>query len=334
MCAVTKYIIITSINHPTEAVARFSKWEGWQLIVIGDRKSPSVWDHEGVIYLGIEEQYTEFGALAKAIPENTYTRKMLGYIYAIRRGAKAIFDTDDDNLPYGNAQRIVEAQLFSNDRVSAKRMRSESGWLNIYKAFGAQNCWPRGFPLEYISDNTSSGAPGMDTMPWGVIQFLADEDPDVDAVYRMLGGDPVYFARDRQYILDAGTYCPINSQATLWTPETFPLLFLPLGIPDRVTDILRGYIALSCLWKTGQTVAFSSPVVYQERNAHNLFNDFQQEIPLYNNADLWSKMLLTASGNSVKDCYLDCIRKLITLKALPQNNIESYEMFLAAAGIS
>ena len=333
MVAPTKFVIITSINPPSEAITGFSKWDGWQVVVVGDRKSPVGWNYEGVTYLGIDEQYDQFGELGKAIPENTYTRKMLGYVYAIKRGAKAIFESDDDNLPYADALDKVESLLNSKDRTACERLRSDIGWLNIYNTFGAQNCWPRGFPLQFIKDAAANGVPGIDSKPWGVVQFLADEDPDVDAVYRMLGGNPVYFAREKQYILDESTYCPINSQATLWLPETFPLLFLPLGVPDRVTDILRGYIALACLWKTGRSVAYSSPVVYQERNAHNLFNDFQQEMLLYNNALAWSRLLLEIKGTCAGECYLSALQKLTEVDALPALNLEVYKQFQKLSGL-
>jgi hypothetical protein len=330
----TKFIIITSINQPNKAISDYRKWDGWQVVVVGDRKSPKKWQLEGVTFLGIDVQYTEFGEIAKAIPENTYTRKILGYVYAIKRGATAIFETDDDNLPYDDAFSHVEEQLSSIDRITYQRLRSDIGWLNIYNAFGAQKCWPRGFPLEFINNTASAGTTGKDSKPWGAVQFLADEDPDVDAVYRMLGGNPTYFARERQYVLDEGTYCPINSQATLWLPEMFPLLFLPLGVPDRVTDILRGYIALACLWKIGKSIAYASPVVYQKRNSHNLFNDFKQEMQLYTNANSWSHILLKIKGSSAGACYVSALQKLIEVKAIPEKNLEVYDMFLKTAGLA
>ncbi|MCX6227023.1 MAG: hypothetical protein NTV01_20130 [Bacteroidia bacterium] len=333
MVSSTKFVVITSINPPTEAIGCFSKWDGWQVVVVGDRESPANWYHDNVIYFSIDEQYNDFGQLAKAIPENTYTRKMLGYVYAIRHGATAIFESDDDNLPYADAVSKIENLLYSTDRMDCKRLRSDIGWLNIYKAFGAHKCWPRGFPLEYVNLPEASSMPGTDFKPWGTVQFLADEDPDVDAIYRMLDGEPVYFAHDRKYVLDEGTYCPINSQATLWLPEMFPLLFLPLGVPDRVTDILRGYIALSCLWKLGKTIAYISPIVKQERNVHNLLNDFKQEMFLYNNANNWSRILLEIKGCNASDYYLYSLQELIKIMAIPKNNLEVYKMFIKDSGL-
>jgi hypothetical protein len=198
----------------------------------------------------------------------------------------------------------------------------------MYELFGAQKCWPRGFPLHKVLTSESRTAQSAKPMPWGVLQYLADEDPDVDAVYRMTNAAPVYFARGKQISLAHGQFCPFNSQATLWTPDTYPLMFLPVGVRDRVTDILRGYIALSCLWANGVTLSYASPVVFQVRNAHNLLNDFEQEIDLYRHGDAWCKELVTVAGGGMKVSYRDAIQKLIALDVLPSLNLDIYDAFV------
>ena len=224
------FIIITTINSPSEAILGFRNWADWHLVVVGDRKTPADWSCEGVTFLGLDEQYRMFGDLASVISENTYTRKMLGYAYAIRQGATAIFESDDDNIPYVDAAHCIEAFLADSTRSFGERCSVSNGWLNVYELFGASDCWPRGFPIERIKDPIPEQRSGQNSNPWSLIQFLADEDPDVDAIYRLVFNRPVFFARERRYILDAGTYSPVNSQATLWTPEMFPFLFLPLGV--------------------------------------------------------------------------------------------------------
>ena len=42
-------------------------------------------------------QYEILLNFAKICPENNYARKNIGYLYAIKNGAKLIFETDDDN---------------------------------------------------------------------------------------------------------------------------------------------------------------------------------------------------------------------------------------------
>ena len=328
-----KFVVITSINPPNEAISQFAKWPGWDVVVVGDRKTPEPWAYPNVTYLNIEQQHDmfgEFGNFVSSIPENTYLRKMIGYIYAIRHGANLIFESDDDNIPYPDASEIVESHLPPETRKQGRHGRHDSGWHNVYRSFGSKKCWPRGFPLELI--NKSHPQIGYGNNSWGILQFLADEDPDVDAIYRMSNGESVLFENKEKIILDAGTYCPVNSQATLWTEETFPLLFLPFGVADRVTDILRGYIATTCLWKENYSVAYASPIVYQKRNAHNLFHDFMQEQPLYLYADQWRRMLISLKTKTMIDTYRAALQQLSTGGFITPDNIELYEEFLLEIG--
>lgn len=334
MAVKSKYIVITTINNPNEAIRKFSGWDGWQLVVIGDRKTPLDWHCNGAIYLGIEEQYKLFGDLAHAIPENTYTRKVLGYVYAIQHGATAIFESDDDNIPYADASTHVNRYLEDTAPADgAIRLSNSKGWINIYDLFGAPECWPRGFPIQHVKDGPNCIETGRDNKPWALTQFLADEDPDVDAIYRMVGGSSCYFAREKKFILDAGTYCPFNSQATLWTRETFPLLFLPLGVFDRVTDILRSYIATTALWKMSRSVLYASPIVFQKRNTHNLHEDFVQEIPLYVNTESWCRQLSEIEASNPIEFYRTAINVLDACNTFSLDNAEAYELFLKSSDL-
>jgi hypothetical protein len=255
---------------------------------------------------------------------------MLGYIYAIQRGATLIFESDDDNIPYADARQQLER--FTADRAGSisERRTADDNWLNVYPFFGASNCWPRGFPLELIKSQGVIGRIGSDRKPWGVLQFLADEDPDVDAIFRLVDGRSCQFAQERAIILDEGTFCPFNSQATLWTPEAFPLMFLPLGVSDRVTDILRGYIATVGLWRIGAAVAYASPIVFQKRNMHNLHKDFLQELPLYTNAAVWCQELKALDVSNAIGFMRSALTRLARAGAVAPSNLPIYEQYLEA----
>lgn len=324
-----KFIVITSINAPTDAVREFAKWQGWTTIVVGDRKSPQEWVCGDVVYLSIEDQIKQFPEFSAMLPENTYLRKMIGYLYAFRNGAEAIFESDDDNISYPDALDQIEAALVGS-REMGTTVGASTGWVNIYSEFGALGCWPRGFPLHHIQNSGEGiGRGATKGLPWGVIQYLADEDPDVDAIYRMTHSEPVFFARNRVLRLEEKSYCPFNSQATLWVPETFPLMFLPIGKTDRVTDILRGYMSLACLWKSGYTLAYASPVMYQKRNFHNLFRDFEQEIDLYRFGDSWSRDLLNIEGGSPATVFASAIDLMVKANVLPELNRDAFNIFVA-----
>ena len=327
-----KYIVITSVNDPSEAILRFREWAGWHLVVVGDRKSPVAWDCPGVTYLNLEQQYARFGALAKVIPENSYKRKTLGYVYAIQSGAEVILESDDDNIPYANARETVETDL-AGSRDLLPLVSSASGWINAYREFGAPTCWPRGYPLDRINQaETLHYSPGGDGVKWGVLQYLADEDPDVDAIFRLTRGGTVSFAKNRGMRLGRGVFGPFNSQATVWVRETFPFLFLPLGVTDRVTDILRGYMALPCLWQCGYTLAYASPIVHQVRNEHNLLRDFELELDLYRFADRWCQNLATAvvGTRTPAKAFAAAIAALALEKELIDENAKAYDLFLGS----
>jgi hypothetical protein len=112
-------------------------------------------------------------------------------------------------------------------------------------------------------------------------QGLADSNPDVDALYRLLLPLPQFFDKDRSVILGTGSWCPFNSQNTTWFKRAFPLMYLPVHCSFRMTDIWRSFVAQRIAWENGWRVCFQSPTVLQSRNEHNLLSDFEQEIPGY-----------------------------------------------------
>jgi hypothetical protein len=331
-----KFVVMTTVNRPGKAAARFAQWEDWQTVVIGDRKTPEPWECEGATYIGLDGQHEICGEFSGAVPEGSYARKMIGYVFAMRNGATAIFDTDDDNVPYLAATGIIETELWDHGcRLHYEGRRPGIGqrWLNVYGLFGASHCWPRGFPPECVKGFGYRIERRCENRYRAVVQFLVDGEPDTDAIYRLTNGKPVNFERGRGYVLDYDVYCSINSQATLWKPEAFPLMFLPVGVSDRVTDILRGYIAQVAIHKTGDVIGYHSPIVFQVRNPHDLLKDFEEELPLYRNASRWMDALLELPGESRISLFRAALRKLVEIGAIPELNVGLYEMFLKVAGI-
>ena len=291
-----KFIVITSIFNPTEAISAFAKLKDYQLIVVGDKKSPADWQHENVIYLDTNKQVELNSSLANAIPFNHYGRKMMGYAYAIQQGADLIIDTDDDNIPYGDWG-------FPNFEGTYLQSEKDLGWVNIYHYFTDQHIWPRGLPLRNIRDSREKlNLEGKSDSKVGIWQGLADEDPDVDALYRLTSDTPCTFKKKDPVVLGVGTACPFNSQNTAIRKELFPLLFLPSFVTFRFTDILRGIIAQPILWQDGYRLGFTSATVVQKRNVHDYFRDFESEVPMYLHTEKSFDAVLNAVGfGSVKD---------------------------------
>jgi len=269
------WIVVTTINPPTTAIAAMSRMTeiGWRVVVVGDCKTPANWSAPGIDYLSVERQRELYGSLADALPYNHYCRKNLGYLFAISHGAKCLLETDDDNIPYEDFGKSLSPWLEA-------RLVQGASWINAYKYFTAAHIWPRGLPLDEIgSVGTLSTDPVAGNFP--VQQYLADLDPDVDAVYRLVVNKEVTFDRKRPLAIDQGCWTPFNSQNTVFYGESFPLLYLPCHVSFRMTDIWRSFVIQQALWIFGQRVAFLSATVKQVRNVHNLAKDFSDEVPGY-----------------------------------------------------
>lgn len=271
------YIVITSIFPPTPAVIEFSKKVGHQLIVVGDKKSPSLWEVPGVTYLSIADQEASKFALKTKLPFNHYGRKMIGYLHAIQAGAEIIVDTDDDNIPYEDWQ-------FPPNEGTFLTSPANKGFVNVYKSFTSHHIWPRGYPLDLVLNdehNLQENELYLQSAAIGFWQGLADGDPDVDAIYRLVDNKEVFFGKRLPIVLDAGTLCPFNSQNTAVRSELFPLLYLPAFVSFRFTDILRGLVAQPIMWAHGYRLGFTQATVIQVRNPHDYMRDFESEIPCY-----------------------------------------------------
>lgn len=275
-----KFIIITSINYPTKALHEFSQFTDWQVVVVADRKTPTDWQLDNVKILTVEEQESLPLETVKFSPWNHYARKNLGYLYALMQGAELLYETDDDNIPYESWQTGFPFAL----EVEADAYTKPAKFINAYHHFCDEHIWPRGFPLTAVLNQEGETQvlklqPANKLAP--IQQGLADLEPDVDAIYRLTVGKQITFSQAAPLYVVPGSYCPFNSQNTLWYPEAFPYLLLPVSVPSRVTDIWRGYVAQRFLHRQNKGVLFCNASVYQERNYHNLHHDFVEELQLY-----------------------------------------------------
>jgi hypothetical protein len=300
-----KFIVITSIFLPTEAIEEFAKLKDWKIIVVGDKKTAADWRYPGVTYLSPEGQQEVARKFAGLLPWNSYTRKNIGYLYAIAQGARIIYESDDDNIPLDN---WVNEPKFSTDA----ELLSDASFVNIYSYFTDKKVWPRGIPLRCVLEAEIPKVSVSENLKVGVWQFLADEDPDVDAIYRLTNNTPIYFNWREPLVLDQGTCCPFNSQNTYFRKEVFPLLYLPSTVTFRFTDILRGLVAQPVLWAAGYHLGFAGATVLQKRNPHDYLKDFESEIPCYLQADRVVQIAKDAvsSERSISENLLSVYRAL------------------------
>lgn len=322
-------VVITTINPPTRAVreiARDARRLDAEFVLIGDSKSPADFHQEGATYLDLEAQRASgfsYGAIA---PDRHYARKNVGYLAAIRNGATVLIETDDDNIPrddfWAPRSATVEA-----------RVAEAAEWTNVYAWWSDALIWPRGLPLDAIR----TAPPALNSLPrervyCPIQQGLADENPDVDAIYRLVLPLPVDFRRSEPVAL-RGAWCPFNSQNTTFWPDAFPLLYLPYHCSFRMTDIWRSFVAQRIAYLNGWGVLFHDASVFQERNEHSLIRDFEEEIPGYlHNRRIriaLDELELPSGSDAVPSALRACYARLIEIGVVGAGEAELLDAWLA-----
>ena len=320
----SSFIVITSINQPTEAIKKFSERSDHNLIVVGDKKTPGDWGHKNVDFISTDNQLLMDWKILKDLPFNHYSRKMIGYLTAIKNGATLIVDTDDDNIP-------KEDWDFPSLTGRFLQLKEGLGFVNIYQHFTKEPIWPRGFPLKGITKKFDfANDSSYQNCNIGIWQGLADEDPDVDAIYRLTSDKPCFFDHSDPIVLNKGSICPFNTQNTIIRKELFPLLFLPTTVSFRFTDILRGLVAQPIIWLNNFQLGFTHATVVQKRNPHDYMSDFLSELPMFENIE---KVISIASSSisemkSINDNLYNSYFNLSREKIVKENELANVEAWL------
>jgi len=283
-----KWVVVTTINYPTDAIKKLAALPGWRVVVVADKKTPKDWKWENCDFLSVEKQKELGYYMHDLLPWNHYGRKNLGYIYAIQHGAKTVYETDDDNLL--NQDHIVYLEEYADVKSIGPNDPSISV-VNPYAHFGEPTIWPRGYPLEHImkSQTYHLGESKRTLIP--IQQGLANKDPDVDAIFRLTRKLDITFANNEPVSLASGAMTPFNSQNTVFHNRALWGMLIPITTTFRVCDIWRGYWSQRLVWEIGGTLAFLPASVIQNRNPHHLLEDFIDEDDLYKQAGKLVKFL-------------------------------------------
>ncbi|CAL5222166.1 g4491 [Coccomyxa viridis] len=273
-----RWIIITSISYPTDAIKVLAKMPDWKVLVVADEKTPADWALENVEFLGMEEQRKLGYEILPLTPLHSYARKNLGYLWAIQHGAEELYETDDDNEPVNNMLPNLDNGYYVYNGTGRQV-------ANPYAHFGFPHIWPRGYPLDQIRPQAQAERfSRLQARPL-ILQGLADKDPDVDAIFRLTQPMGIDFDKESPaVVLPEGLMCPFNSQNTLFDQKALWGTLIPITTSFRVCDIWRGYWVQRLLWELEGNLAFTAPTVDQFRNPHTLTKDFLDEDDLYKKA--------------------------------------------------
>jgi hypothetical protein len=267
-----KAIVTTTINGPTPAIQAFDALSDWELIVVGDKKTPGDYRLQRGIYLSPEQQEKYDPALSEAIGWNCIQRRNFGFLWAKDLGADVIASVDDDNIPLeGWGESLLVGQQIEVDYYTTD--------LPAFDPVGATNyphLWHRGYPLQLVSRRNYSEK----TRKTASVDIQADfwnGDPDVDALCRMEHAPHCQFD-PRCFPMAANKMGPFNSQNTFLSKDVLEHYFVFPHV-GRMDDIWPSYYVQS----KGFRVVYGRPSVYQQRNAHDLTLDLRQEYVGYEN---------------------------------------------------
>jgi hypothetical protein len=99
-----------------------------------------------------------------------------------------------------------------------------------------------------------------------------------------------------------------------------------------MTDIWRSFVAQRCLWELTYGLVFHAPEVEQDRNQHNLFKDFEDEVPGYlNNRRIVSTLDgLALRGGETEICnnLRRCYEAMVGISVIPDKELVLLEAWL------
>ncbi|HEY0184242.1 MAG TPA: glycosyltransferase family A protein [Rhodopila sp.] len=261
-------IVTTTINHPTEAIECFDDIEGFDLVVIGDRKTPGDYRLRRGLYVGPDEQERRYPRLSRLLGWNCIQRRNIGLLIALEMGADIVAVVDDDNIPLpGWGQGLLIGRS-----VPMRRYRCDAVAFDPIGTSNHPSLWHRGFPIQLVADRNYS----VHDEAVATVRIQADfwnGDPDVDAVCRMISRPTCNFD-PAGFPFTCPAFAPFNSQNTFLDARLLPEYFMFPGI-GRMDDIWGGYYLQAV---TGARPVFCAPSVEQRRNAHDLTGDFSREV--------------------------------------------------------
>ncbi|EPS64869.1 hypothetical protein M569_09908, partial [Genlisea aurea] len=271
-----KWIVVSVADYASDSLKTMAKIKGWQLLAVGNSRTPKDWTLKGAIFLSLEMQAELGFRVTDFLPYDSYIRKTVGYLFAIQHGAQKIYDVDDrgdvidnDIAKHFDIELVGEAAR-QETLLQYSHENPNRTVVNPYIHFGQRSVWPRGLPLENVGH---IGHEEFYTEVFGGKQFIqqgiSNGLPDVDSVFyfsrkaALEGFDISFDDRAPKVALPQGTMVPINSLNTLFHSPAFWGLMLPVSVSSMASDILRGYWAQRILWEIGGFVAVYPPTIHR-----------------------------------------------------------------------
>jgi len=269
-----KIIVTTTINPPTQATIKFAEMQDWELVVVGDTKTPhDEYKKINCTYLHPSEQEEISKELSDILGWKTIQRRNLGFVYAYKKGVDILATVDDDNIPYDNWGK--EVFLYKN--VEIDLWNSKNGVFDPLSVTNTKDLWHRGYPIELLDTKNVIEFKGKSIINPLIQADLWDGDPDIDAMCRLTKKPCVKY--DIKLPYGSNNISPFNSQNTFITREVIPH-YMMLPFVGRMDDIWASYLVQEIF---PNSVIYNKATVYQDRNTQDLITNLENEIIGYRN---------------------------------------------------
>jgi hypothetical protein len=265
-------IVTTTINPPTKAIKLFQAMKDWDLVIIGDLKTPKDYHLERGVYMDPVSQEKYDKELSDAIGWNCIQRRNFGLLVAHDMKADVVAVVDDDNIPLPGWGE----NLFVGEAIEVNYYETD---LPAFDPIGATNypdLWHRGYPLQLLAKRNYSNK----TRKRVYVDIQADfwnGDPDIDAICRMEHAPECDFDATA-FPIASNRLSPFNSQNTFLSGKALKDYFLYPHI-GRMDDIWASYYVQAKNYR----IVYGKASVYQDRNVHDLVRDMRQEYLGYEN---------------------------------------------------
>ncbi|OIW06401.1 hypothetical protein TanjilG_16813 [Lupinus angustifolius] len=303
-----RWILVSVSSYPSDSLRNLVRIKGWQVLAIGNSRTPLDWELKGAIYLSLEQQSNLGFRVVDYLPYDSYVRKNVGYLFAIQHGAKKFFDFDDrGDVIDGDLGKHFDVELIGEGArqeivLQYSHENLNRTVVNPYIHFGQRSVWPRGLPLENVGE---IGHEEFYTEVFGGKQFIqqgiSNGLPDVDSVFyftRKSGLEAFDIRFDEhapKVALPQGMMVPLNSFNTMYHSPAFWALMLPVSVSTMASDVLRGYWGQRLLWEVGGSVVVYPPTVHRYDRVEAY--PFSEEKDLHVNVARLIKYLISWRSN-------------------------------------
>ncbi|KAJ6316648.1 hypothetical protein OIU78_019849 [Salix suchowensis] len=256
-----KWIVVSVSHYPSDSLKKLVRIKGWQLLAIGNSRTPNDWSLKGAIFLSLEQQ-ASLG--------------VWGICSRSNMGQRKIFDADDrgevidDDLGKHFDVELIGEGARQETILQYSHEDENRSVVNPYVHFGQRTVWPRGLPLENVGE---IGHEEFYTEIFGGKQFIqqgiSNGLPDVDSVFYYTRKtslevfDIRFDERAPKVAMPQGVMVPVNSFNTIYHSSAFWGLMLPVSVSTMASDVLRGYWGQRLLWEIGGYVVVYPPTVHR-----------------------------------------------------------------------